>query len=230
MKHRKIINQLEGFVFENQGFSAQLCLSKESLTTAFKLRYKAYNQTDEQTQMDDQHELFYDGMDFAPNSRIFLIWYEGKPVASVRSCILSDKYNWAPIESSKYCQEYLDDGLGINQRLLESGRYVVDPDFKGRKSIYAQILLFKAHAITSLVEECSHIITMVRPKHVPFYERMLGFSSISPVIRLEDFDLEISLLACTREKSMEVALSKGMPPYTEEEVERYRTLLTAQTY
>ncbi|MEM6803592.1 MAG: hypothetical protein AAF696_19460 [Bacteroidota bacterium] len=229
MKQRKTIHQLKGFVFENQGFKAQICLDKDSLRTAFQLRYKAYSSTDEKTIMDEQNQMFYDGIDFASNSRVFLIWYEGKAVASVRSSIWSETYDWAPIESNKYCREHIIENLGKDTRLLESSRYVVDPDFNGRKSIFAQILLFKAHALASLMDNCSHIITMVRPRHIPFYERMLGFSSISPVIRLDAFDLEISLLACTREKSMEVALSRGMPPYTKEEFARYQALMRPQT-
>ena len=180
--------------------------------------------------MDDKHQLFFDGSDFAPNSRTFLIWYEGKAVASVRSCIRSPKYNWAPIESSKYCQEHIEKNLGINSILLESGRYVVDPEFKGRKSIFAQILLFKVHAIVSLIDDCSHIITMVRPKHLPFYERMLGFQAVSPIIPVPEFDLEIVLLACPRKKSLEVALGKGMPPYTKKEIERYKVLLKKEGF
>ena len=226
MKQRKTIHDLQGFVFENQGFKAQLCLDKDSLRTAFQLRFKAYNSTNEKTIMDEQNQMFYDGLDFASNSRIFLIWYEGKAVASVRSSIWSHKYDWAPIESNKFCREHIIEKLGEETTLLESGRYVVDPDFKGRKSIFAQILLFKAHALASLMDKCSHIITMVRPRHIPFYERMLGFTSISPIITIEDFDLEISLLACSREKSMEVALSRGMPPYTKEEFSRYEALMT----
>ncbi|MDW3649060.1 MAG: hypothetical protein R8P61_18460 [Bacteroidia bacterium] len=230
MKHRKIINHLEGFIFENQGFRAQLCQDKESLRHVFELRYKAYGNLEDTVVMDEQYELFYDGLDFQPNTRVHLIWYEDKPVASVRSCIWSDRYNWRTIESTKYCSADIDAHMGIDSRLLESNRYVVDPDFKGRKSIYAQILLFKAHAIASLIEGCSHIITMVRPKHIPFYERMLGFEQISGMVPLSDFDTEVTLLSATRGKSMEVALSKGMPPYTEEEVARYRALLTTEAY
>lgn len=229
MQPKETLSQLEGFIFENNGFSAQLCTNKKSLRAAFDLRYRAYKSSGDQVHMDDKSKLFFDGSDFAQNSRTFLIWYGGKAVASVRSCIWSDKYDWAPIESTKYCDEYIQENLGYKSRLLESGRYVVDPEFKGRKSIFAQILLFKVHAIASLTDECSHIITMVRPRHVPFYERMLGFHKVSPVIQVPEFDLEIILLACPREKSLEVALQKGMPPYTEEEVNRYKELLAKES-
>ena len=228
MQSNKTLSQLEGFIFENQGFSAQLCTSKESLRTAFDLRYRAYKSSGDEVNMDEKYKLFYDGSDFAPNCRTFLIWYEGKAVASVRSCIRSGKYNWAPIESTKYCEDHIEENLGANSILLESGRYVVDPEFKGRKSIVAQILLFKVHAIVSLLDNCSHIITMVRPRHIPFYERMLGFHQVSPVIPVPEFKLEIVLLACPREKSLEVALDRGMPPYTEDELNRYRTLLAKE--
>lgn len=225
MQPKETLSQLNGFIFENNGFTAQLCSNKASLRTAFDLRYRAYKHSGDEVNMDDKYQLFFDGSDFAPNSRTFLIWYEGKAVASVRSCIRSAKYDWAPIESMKYCEQDIRENLGSQSILLESGRYVVDPEFKGRKSIYAQILLFKVHAIVSLIDECSHIITMVRPRHIPFYERMLGFHQVSPIIPVPEFDLEIALLACPREKSLEVALNKGMPPYTKDEVARYKKLL-----
>jgi len=225
MHPKNTLSQLDGFIFTNNGFSAQLCSDKKSLRAAFDLRYRAYKSSGDSVLMDETSQLFFDGSDFAPNTRIFLIWYEGQPVASVRSCIRSPKYNWAEIESEKYCMEHIAENFGADGVLLESGRYVVDPEFKGRKSIYAQILLFKAHAIASLTDDCTHIVTMVRPRHIPFYERMLGFSQISPLITPPNFDFEIALLSSPRQKSMEVALSRGMPPYTKEEIKRYEDLL-----
>ena len=115
--------------------------------------------------------MLYDDFDFMPNTFVHLVWYEGKPVATVRSCIYSDEYAWERTEGVNYFPKEVEEKLGKNARLLESNRYAVDPEFQGRKSLFAQMLMFRIHALCSAVHGCSHIITSVRRKHVPFYQR-----------------------------------------------------------
>ena len=69
---------------------------------------------------------------------LFLIWYEGDPVASVRSLTWSAEYDWEEAPSVNYFKEEVVEHLGLNSALLESNRYVVDPAFTGRKSMTAQ--------------------------------------------------------------------------------------------
>ncbi|MEL6547571.1 MAG: hypothetical protein AAFQ82_23310 [Myxococcota bacterium] len=208
-------------LFEHRGFAVHLCTDKRSLGEAFALRYRAYKTLDDAVQMDDELELFYDGLDFLAHTRTYLVRLDGKPVASVRSCIWSDAYDWAPNESSRYVAGDLKREFGAETRLLESNRYVVAPELQGRSSLFAQILLFKAHALASIVAECEHIITLVRPRHVRFYERMLGFRPASEPTPLSSFDCSVVLLTATRDHSLEVATSKGMPPCSADEVERF---------
>ena len=85
--------------------------------------------------------------------------------------------------------------------------------------------MFRILDLCAQVDDCPHIITSVRQRHVPFYQRMLAFEQISEPIRHEWIKLDIVLLATSREKSREVVQSKGMPPCTQEEVERYAELI-----
>ena len=209
-------------LFEIDGYFAQLCCTPESKKVAFDLRYRAYHHSGSIDTKDDG--LLYDEYDHQPNARIHLIWHAGRPIASVRSLIWASAYNWASTESIKAFWEEVHRNIGLEHNILESCRYAVDPSFTGRKSLFAQLLLFRVQDLSSQMDNCGHIITAVREKHVPFYERMLGFSRISEPIRLPWIDADIVLLMTTQEDSRKIVTSKGMPPCTEEEVEKYITI------
>ena len=88
----------KGWLFEQNGFTAQLCCTPESLETAYRLRYRAYRNH-------NAIELSSDGMtrdffDEQRNTRTHLIWFEGNPVATVRSSIWSPRYKNLPTEST----------------------------------------------------------------------------------------------------------------------------------
>ena len=158
-----------------------MCLEPESLDLAYQLRYQAYFQADAIPQNDE--ERCTDPYDDQRNARTYLIWYEGRPVASVRSLTWSAAYDWDPTPSVKYFAKDVDRHLGIQTPLLESNRYVVAPDFQGRQSLRAQMLLFRIQTLGTLADGCEYVITAVRPRHVRFYERFMNFEAISGVIR-----------------------------------------------
>lgn len=215
------VNQL---LFEVNGFTAEICLSPESRRIAYELRYRAY--LDAGAIYPNDEEIVHDEYDDQPQSSIHLIWYEGKPVASVRSCIWSDEYEWRPIEAVAEYRNEIDASLGIKSRILESSRYVIDPSFQGRKSLFAQLLMFRIHALNSAVHGCTHIVTAVQEKHTPFYQRMLNFDPISEAKQVEWINYDrIVLLSTPRDKSLETALSRGMPAYTKQDVARYASRL-----
>jgi len=100
-------------------------------------------------------------------------------VASVRSATWSSAYNWMPPESIRTFWNDVHRKIGLENNILESSRYVVSPELTGRKSLYAQLLMFRVLDICSQVDQCKHIVTSVRQRHVPFYQRMLAFQQIS---------------------------------------------------
>ncbi len=210
-------------LFELNGFTAQLCVSPESKELAYALRYQAYIHAE--AVEPNEEERLTDQFDRYANTRIHLVWFEGKPVASVRSATWSPSYNWLPPESIKTFWNDVHRHIGLENNILESSRYVVSPELSGRKSLYAQLLMFRILDLCSQVDECPHIITSVRQRHVPFYQRMLAFEQISEPVWHEWIKLEIVLLSTSQEKSREVVQSKGMPPCTLEEVERYAEMI-----
>ena len=210
-------------LFEVKGFTAQLCCSDESKSIAYALRYKAYKHF--APSLENKEGMVYDAYDAQANTRTHLIWYQGKPIASVRSAIWSPTYNWMKVESINSFSSEVDHHIGLKKNMLESSRYVVDPEITGRTSLTAQLLMFRIQDLSSQVDNCGYILTSVREKHVPFYKRMLAFHQISDSIPHELVLENIVLLMTTQEESRNIVINKGMPPCQQEEVDRYKELL-----
>ncbi len=213
---------VDEIVFELDGFTAQLCTSPESKKVAYELRYRAYIETGavEPNALKQVHDAYDD----LPNSRTHLLWYEGEPVASVRSSIWSSRYDWSLTESIKTFWYETHGSIGLDKSILESSRFVVDPKFQGRNSLRAQLLLFRLQDLSSTYDECDHIITSVREKHVPFYKRMLSFEQISGQGRVPWIDVDVVLLRTTANESRNVIATKGMQLCSQEERQRYATI------
>lgn len=213
------------FIFACNGFTAQLCCSEESKRLAYQLRYESYLCT----QLIEPNELGYlsDPYDEQINTRSHLIWFEGKPVASVRSLIWSPKYDWTKIENMEPFKAEIDQHIGLKENILESSRYAIAPDFRnnGRKSLFAQLLMFRIQDLSSGFDDCPHIITAVKARHVPFYERMLGFKRITGYTRYDWVDVDFALLITSQEASRDIVVKKGMPACTAEDRKRYASLL-----
>ena len=210
-------------LFEINGFTAHLCRTPQSREMAYSLRYQAYRHADAIPENDEK--LFYDKYDLDQNSRVHLVWYQGNPVATVRSSIWSPRYGWMVTEGLDTFWQDTHRKIGLENRILESSRFAVSPEIKGRKSLFVQLLLFRIQDLCAQVEECPYIITAVRLRHVPFYERMLAFRKISGPYEYEWLDDQIVLLATGQEESRQVVLDKGMPACKEEEIERYQQLV-----
>ncbi len=212
-----------GKLFEIDGFTAQLCLDEESKTLAYRLRYESYIKVDGIEP--NEEELMTDGYDLSPNARVHLIWYQGRPVASVRSTTWSAAYDWLAPESIQSFWNDVHRTIGLHQNIIESARYIVAPDIGRKHSMFAQLLMFRILDLCSQVDYCRYIITSVRERHVPFYKRMLGFEQISEPIRHKVVKANIVLLSTTQHKSRSIAERKGMPSCSPEEVERYAKLV-----
>lgn len=218
-------------LFESNGFTAEMCTEAESLQAAYHLRYRAYRHADSIPPNDAQ--IFKDAYDDQSNSKTFLIWYDNKAIASLRICIWSAAYAWQATEMIHFYPSDIQRHIGLDQPMQESCRFVVDPEIKGRTSLHAQLLMFRIHAIVSKVEGSKFILTGVRKKHTPFYQRMLSFQPLSEPRYVEWIDEDVVLLATPRDKSYETFLSKGGEPISQADCDRYlqvkNTALQAQT-
>ena len=210
---------VNGFLFEESEFTAQLCNTEESLQTAYQLRYKAYRSVDGIPENPDG--IAVDQYDTQDNARTHLIWYEGEPVASVRSLIWSDRYDWQSTTSLDAYRAAVEHEFEPAIPLLESNRYVVDPDFKGRKSLTAQYLLFRIQTLSCLFDRCHFVITAVRTNHIPFYERLMGFYPISEPTQVPGFQFETVLLATPYRNRAVLAKNSSIAGTKLEDYEHY---------
>lgn len=213
------INHEDGFIFEEAGFRAQLCTTPETLEIAYRMRYKAYRVVDGIEPNED--EMAIDPYDYQSNARTHLLWYEGKPVASIRSLIWSDRYNWQGTTSMDVFRADVKKQLGLDKRLLESTRFVLDPDFKGRKTLTAQYLLFRVQTISCLYDQCQYVITSVRPKHIGFYKRLMDFKPISDPVQIEGFTFEALLMATPYSSRHVLAKNASIAKLQLDDYERY---------
>lgn len=217
-------------IFEINGFTAELCRNRESLENAFRLRYRSYRNAE--IIGDLSEGMLYDKEDFMPHTFVHLIWHENKPVGTVRSSIYSDDYDWTTVQSVKYFPEKIKEKPGESTRFLESNRYAVDPDFQGRKSLFAQMLMFRVHALTSAVHNINEIVTIVQANHVPFYQKFLGFElySENPYLAREWSNMELHLLGIGRDECMKMAVKRGMPVVNKDDMMRYVSCLHIPKY
>ena len=215
-------------LFEANGFTAEMCIEKESLDIAYHLRYRAYRNADAIPV--NAEEKFIDKYDRQDNVRTYLVWHEDRPVASVRSLTWSAGYNWAPTDSIVLFKKDIEQQLGLQTPVLESNRYVVDPEFTGRKSLMAQMLLFRIQAIGSLVDQCDYVITAVRPRHASFYKRFMNFQPVSEPISVDNVSFPIQLLATPVASREKLAENSAMAAFEEADLKRYVNCLQKMHY
>lgn len=213
------------WLFDANGFKAEMCLEPESLDLAYQLRYKAYFNAG--AIPSNQNERFKDKYDGQPNARTFLIWYDKQVVASVRSFTWSAHYNWARTPSIDLFEQSVDKQLGLDKAMLESNRYVVDPNFTGRKSLTAQMLLFRIQTMGAILDQCNYVITAVRPRHIPFYERFMNFYSISETLNIPEVGFPIQLLATPTSSSEVLAQNSSIAAFAPDDLTRYENCLTS---
>ena len=216
----------DGWLFEHNGYTAQLCCSTESKEIAYHLRYRAYRNAGAIAPSSDR--MTFDKFDEQPNSRTHLIWYQGKPVASVRSCIWSDRYPNHPTESTTVFRKEIVRCVGLKSNILESAHFVTAPEITGRDSFYAQLLLFRLQDLSSRFDDCPMIITAVQERHIPFYKRVLGFRTISMPRSIDWIDTDLVLLRTRQEEGRQLAVLRGMPECTDDDVQRYYQCASGQ--
>ena len=214
----------EFILFRKNEFELLLANNEKLKKDAFSIRYKAY--LNAKIIEPSKDKLLTDRYDSTKTSYTFLVKYEGKPVATARSCVYAEEYHWQKTEAISYFEKELYDKLGPKTPLLESNRFAVDPAFQGRNSLMARLLLFRAHGLNAGAHGCKYIITSVQSNHVPFYRRYLNLVPISNNEKqIHWCDARVSLLMNTTDNCFGTVLKKGMPEYTNRDIELFKNIL-----
>ncbi|MFK7923427.1 MAG: hypothetical protein AB8H47_15800 [Bacteroidia bacterium] len=203
-------------------FTLEVCMNESSKNVAFQIRYCANLETT--GIQENEGNLLYDSNDFLPYTRIFLVWYQGRAVATLRSCAYAERYDWYATEATNYFQSELDQQLGCNTSLLEANRFAVLPEFQGSHSLFACKLLFRAHAMNAAVHRSEYIVHLVRLRHQAFYKRFFGMEVIARgryFIKWAQVYADSVLLAQKSELALSTILKRGMPAFDQHDIDQY---------
>lgn len=160
-------------LFRFGDFSVELCLHPHQVLLAQRFRYQAFLPTG--TIKENPEHLFQDEYDDQPNSRILLVYYQGKPVGTIRNLIYAADYAWTPSYISEHLRTEVEATIGKGTPFLESGRFAIHPELSGKPARTVQGLLFRAQTIAASVSGVGQVLTLVKPSHTRFYERYMGF-------------------------------------------------------
>ncbi len=201
--------------FRNQNYSdlpidrsaltARLATDKKTREDAFRIRHSSYLAGGN---IDPRPGgLFSDRYDEMPNSRTVVLYKLGRPVASIRVCLLETDpsqtgYNDIPAlnmfgpEIKTYLNEVSRNEAVEFPRAIEINRLVRHPDFTNDYELV--FMLFRFSTFFTLYYKTDLMLSCVRRNHAPFYKRML-FSLVSEPRTYPELKFPTSLMICHKE-------------------------------
>jgi hypothetical protein len=185
-------------------YSARLALDDETMRDAFRLRYDSYltsgyiepNPT----------RLFRDQYDDLPNCQTIVIYDDGVPAASVRTCTLSSGSGLRSPASDTFAEE-VDELLGQQSstgyggRGIETTRLVRSPAAENNQGLV--FLLYRMAGYLGMMAHSQILFACVRRNHAPFYRR-LGYTPASEPKSYPGLNCPMQLMSCTRERYDEI--------------------------
>jgi hypothetical protein len=188
--------------------TARLALDRKTRAHAFAVRHDSYLSGGYIDRRPDG--LFADEFDDMPNSQTVVVYRDGRPVASIRFCIIDTdpaKTGWQDIPASRI---FPDEVKGLLDqatagrvpprpaRALEINRLVRHPDFADDKELVFVLFRFATYMV--LHHEADITLSCVRRNHMPFYRRIIKLSNVAGPRRYAGVKFETHLMACDRSK------------------------------
>ncbi len=202
----------------NNPFTLYPCETRQKMSDAVKLRYLAYKNAGA---IDENAEAeFKDKYDLQPNTKTCIVYEGNTPVASARACIYGKEHNYLPTPAFEVYREDIERELGLDKMIIESNRLVIHPEKVDSKYLFK--LPFRFIILNVIKFSSDYIITAVRPKHVPVYQRFLGLEPISALRKYPGINVEMVLMAGVCSDLLPVAMSKEeIFRFTDEEIDNY---------
>ncbi len=177
-------------------YTARVALSPEAREAVYRLRYRAYLAHGYISPNAD--ELFKDEYDDLPNSVSILLELDGRPVASVRTSIMSVGHGQRCAAGDIF-SDAVDSLLTAvpagEQRGIEFNRLVRSPECENNQGLV--LLLYRMAGYVAMTSHSQLIFACVRPHHLPFYKR-LGLRPAAPARPYPGLNCPMELLFCTR--------------------------------
>jgi hypothetical protein len=182
-----------------EGLTARLALDDETRADAYAVRHASYLSGG---YIDPQPGgLFSDGDDLKPNSRCVVVYNHGRPVASVRLCMLDTTpglVGWDEIPATRiFPEEVAKLAASVPHaqpaKLTEINRLVRHPDFAHDYELVFVLYRFVGFLVAE--ERSDMTLSCVRRNHTSFYKR-LHFEYVAGPRRYAGVKFETNLMAC----------------------------------
>lgn len=195
--------------------------TEQAKQKVYALRYRAYRAVE--AILPNQQESFSDEYDLLPNISSYLLRKNGGiAVGSIRACMYSPQLqNRIPAFDVYY--DEIKTNMGLDKVIVESTRYVVDPDFQ-TNTMHHSIYLFKAIFLHVALTNADYLIAAVRNKHVYFYKKLLKMVPISDSKLYPNFNFTSAVLLVANAKEAVANAIKNIPVVypTLEEIREYK--------
>jgi len=181
------------------GLTARLALDDQTRADAYSVRHASYlggGFIDPQP-----GGIFTDADDQKASSRSAVVYQWGRPVASVRWCMIDQTpglEGWDEIPASRIFPDEVAELArnvthGRPAKIMESNRLVRHPDFEANYQLV--FILYRLTSIMLMETQADMLLSCVRRNHMPFYKRM-HFDYVAGPRRYPGVKFETNLMAC----------------------------------
>ena len=185
-------------------YSARLAFDLQTRQDAYKLRYDSYLTSGYIEP--NEARLFKDQYDDLPNCQTIVIYDEGVPAASVRTCTLAFGSGQRSPASDAYPEEVRQllspqSTIGVGGRGIETTRLVRSPSAENNQGLV--FLLYRMAGYVGMTAHTQILLACVRRNHAPFYRR-LGYQPVTEPRPYPGLNCPMQLMACTRQRYDEI--------------------------
>ena len=185
-------------------YSARLALDRRTKEDAYRLRYASYLASG--YIRPNELGLFQDQYDDLPNSQTVVVYDEGTPVASVRTCTLAFGSGQRSPASDTFPDEVREllraqSAIGLGGRGIETTRLVRSPAAENNQGLV--FLLYRMAGYVGMRAHTQILLACVRRNHAPFYKR-LGYTPVTEPRPYPGLNCPMMLMSCTRHRYDEI--------------------------
>ena len=211
-------------------YLARLALDHQTKEDAYRIRYDSYLASG--FIEPNESRLFQDLYDDLPNCQTIVLYDQGIPLASVRTCTLafgsgqrSPAMDAYPLEVSALLSQPPTTGVG--RRGIETTRLVRSPTAENNQGLV--FLLYRLAGYIGMMAHTQILLACVRQNHVPFYGR-LGYISVTAPRPYPGLNCPMQLMSCTRQRYDEIRGTFPLiDPYAGDTIETLDGFLSGET-
>jgi hypothetical protein len=185
-------------------YTARVALDPQTRRDAYKLRYDSYLAAGYIEP--NESGIFQDAYDALPNCQTLVIYDDGLPAASVRTCTLAPGSGQRSPAADTFPREVgallsQQSAIGIGSRGIETTRLVRSPAAENNQALV--FLLYRMAGYIGMTAHTQVLLACVRTNHAPFYKR-LGYEPVTEARAYPGLKCPMLLMSCTRRRYDEI--------------------------